>query len=135
MDWNSVGTTLLRGILALGAAAVGTLLTAWLETLYAKTRDEKNGEAAGSLIAKAQDAVTAAVDYVQQTLVDGVKGTEDWTDQAKSDAFDTAEAMVAEILGAEGMTGLEKLYGSLESWLRAKIEQAVLKRRSAASGK
>lgn len=127
MDWNAILTAVIKGALSLAAACAGAFLTAWLETLRRKTEGQKNAAAADALVSKAQDAVTTAVDYVRQTLVEGVKGTEAWTAEAMAGAYEEAREKTRQVLGENAMEQLDALYGSGETWLQTKIEQAVLK--------
>jgi hypothetical protein len=73
----------------------------------------------------ASDAVSTAVAAVTQTYVDGLKGTEGWTKEAQREAFDKAKSKALAIMGGSARSALEILYGDVNAWLEAKIEQAV----------
>lgn len=125
MDWNTILAEVLKGAASLMTLAVGIGLTSWLDAKKQKVQaDKKNGELA-AVLGKAEDAVNTAVGAVNQTIVSGTKGTDAWTDDKKAEAYETAAKTAMDMIGESGASALEQAVGSVEAWLKAKIEVAV----------
>ena len=125
MDWNTILAEVLKGAASLMTLAVGIVLTSWLDAKKQKVQaDKKSAELAG-VLGKAEDAVNTAVGAVNQTIVSGTKGTDAWTDDKKAEAYETAATTAMNMLGESGAAALEQAVGSVEAWLKAKIEAAV----------
>jgi len=125
MDWNTILSSVLEGVLSLMTLAVGVGLTSWLEAKKQKAQTDKKNAELASVLGKAEDAVNTAVGAVNQTIVSGTKGTDDWTGEKKAEAYETAAKTAMDIIGESGAAALEQVVGSVETWLKAKIEAAV----------
>jgi len=125
MDWNTILTEVLKAAASLATLAVGIVLTTWLDAKKQKVQADKKSNELCNILGKAEDAVTTAVGAVNQTIVSGTKGTDAWTDAKKAEAYETAATTAMNILGESGVSALELAVGSVETWLKAKIEAAV----------
>ena len=104
MDWNTILSSVLEGVLSLMTLAVGVGLTSWLEAKKQKAQTDKKNAELASVLGKAEDAVNTAVGAVNQTIVSGTKGTDDWTGEKKAEAYETA-AKTAMGVGKGGSGG------------------------------
>jgi hypothetical protein len=128
MDWNYIVTEIIVWALGVVLSALGVAATTWFEAK--KKQEQANAENVEKvlLLDTAENAVTAAVDWAQQTIVSKIKGTEDWTTEAKEEALESAKEMFTSIMGEDSMKALESAVGNLSDWLNAKVEAAVLKK-------
>lgn len=85
------------------------------------TENENNQK----LISDAVDQVLDAVLYVNQTYVDSLKKNGEFTEEAQKEAFNRAYAEAARLISEESREAIYKLYGSVDNWLKLKIEASV----------
>ena len=118
---------LLAALLALVISGI-TYGKAWLD---AKTKEMNTGikdKNVKNAISTAEDCVTTAVLEMSQTVADDIKAksadgklTDYEAVQIKADAL----ARVKQLIGAEGETAINSIFGDGEAWLISKIEAAV----------
>ena len=73
----------------------------------------------------AEDAIATSVVAVMQTYVDSIKGTPEWTKEAQEIAFGKARIQAITIMGAAARCALKEVYGDLDTWINAKIQEYV----------
>ena len=88
-----------------------------------RTKDEKTQ----ALLSEIERAVQSAVVYVNQTFVDELKKTNQFSenDEYADVAFETAFDKTVEILSQEAKAYIEKTFGDLQDYLEVKIEESV----------
>lgn len=80
---------------------------------------------AESKYAHAIDSVLDAVEYVEQTFVNGMKQAGNFDTEAKKFALQKAKAAALEVMEASTKQWLEKSISDIDTWLEIKIESAV----------
>lgn len=75
--------------------------------------------------ADAVASVYAAVDYVNQTFVDGLKAEGYFDQEAAMQAFRMAKDAALQCMKDSTYKWLEKTYADLDTWLEVQIESAV----------
>jgi hypothetical protein len=128
MDWNYIVTEIIVWVLGVAFTALGVAATAWFKAKKQQEQANADNVEKVLLLDTAENTVNVAVDWVQQTVVSKIKGTDNWTDAAKEEAQESAKAMFTSIMGESGMTALEGAVGNLNDWIEAKVEAAVLKK-------
>nr|DAW41961.1 MAG TPA: holin [Caudoviricetes sp.] len=118
MDWQGIVLTVVGTVVT----ALMAWLTTWLTGLIkAKTKDTK----LQGYLTSALQAVNSVVAAVQQTVVDGIKGTDKWTPEAQKqilqDAIEKAKAQIS----AEAQGQLASTFGDFDEWLVTQIEAAI----------
>lgn len=126
MDWTYIITEIVKWLVGLAVSAAGVAATAWLRSRKEIELNKDTDEARRALLEEAESAIQTAVDFVNQTITSGIKGTEKWTDAAQADARVKAEAAFEAIMGESGMTLLYTALDNVKEWVNAKIEAAVL---------
>lgn len=95
-----------------------TLLRNWITNQIDNDRLER-------MLIQTTDAVEKAVAETAQTFVDGIKGTDEWTEDAMQQALKQSLLVAKRNLGTEGMKLLEAYTGEANDYLTSAIEQAV----------
>lgn len=131
MDWTYIITEIVKWLVGLAASAAGVAATAWLRSRKEIEVNKETDEARRALLEEAEKAVQTAVDFVNQTITSGIKGTEAWTDEAQKDAKAKAASVFETIMGDSGMTLLYATLDNVKEWVNAKIEAAVLQGKTA----
>ena len=126
MDWTYIITEIVKWLVGLAASAAGVAATAWLRSRKEIEINKETDEARRALLEEAEKAVQTAVDFVNQTITSGIKGTEAWTDEAQKDAKAKAASVFEAIMGDSGMALLYATLDNVKEWVNAKIEAAVL---------
>lgn len=80
---------------------------------------------ANSKYADAVDSIYAAVSYVNQTFVDGLKTAGSFGSDEAMQAYYMAQAAALDTMKASTYRWLEKTYDDLDIWLKVQIESAV----------
>ena len=88
-----------------------------------RTKDERTQVMLGEI----EHAVQSAVVYVNQTFVDELKKSNQFSENAEyaDVAFETAYEKTLEILTEDAKTYIEKTFGDLQDYLEIKIEESV----------
>lgn len=78
--------------------------------------------------------VTNAVIATNEEFVKKYKGTEEWTDEKKKEAYDMTTKRVIDMLSTEMKTTLEETFGNLDELLEALILRTVNDENSTPNG-
>lgn len=124
---------LVTAVLGAAATFVSKKLSDWLGAKADHAKTERAKSAAYLAEAVLDQAVNTAVGFVQQTIVSkAVKGGT-WNDAAKEGAKKSAMEMLGHLLGSQGVSQVLTSFNlkpeQLETFLSAKIEQALAERR------
>lgn len=122
MDWLKIAqeiVLMILQILIIPLLAFG--LNALREYLQGKIKIEKGQD----IIARAYDAVSTSVGYVMQTLVDDIKGTDQWDTQKMQEAAFSALVTAKTLLGKDALKILGDIVGEVDDWLKVAIEDEV----------
>lgn len=76
-------------------------------------------------IGKAADAVADAVEYVNQTFVNDLKASGDFTISAQMEAMGKAVNAAFELMGESTVKYIEKVFGNAETWITTKAEAYI----------
>lgn len=117
MDWNEILLTLITAVVIPAIVALGAMLKKYLEENITDKRVQK-------YLTIATDCITDAVADVAQTVVDKVKD-EEWNEDTKKLAFETAKEKALQHLGITGKELLEEALGDFDGWINSKIEAEV----------
>lgn len=117
MDWNDILMTIITTVLIPAIIIVG-------KAAYKAIEENVKDKKVQKYLLIATDCVSDAVLDIAQTYID--KLTEDeWTDEAKKQAFEMAKEKALLHLGITGRTLLEEALGDFEGWINSKIEAEV----------
>ena len=97
---------------------LGTKLVSWIN---GKINNEKSAEA----LTAATNAVVSAVKTVLQTYVDALKKEGKFDEASQSKAFNQARTLALSQINVETQMCIEKIYGSLDTWLTTQIEATI----------
>lgn len=100
-------------ITSLGAYLVAAL-NAWSKNTSAKKH-----------LTRLQTLILAAVEEANQTEVDGLKGTPDWTAEKQDAVFQAVKSKVLAQLKADTQKALAEAYANPESFIEMEIERIV----------
>jgi len=110
-------------ILCLLITAGGAYLVALMKRETANIEKQIDNETATKYINMANEAVQSAVIYTTQTFVETLKKQDGFTKEKQIEAFNKSKDKALEILGETAVEALNEIYGDLDAWLTAKIEQ------------
>jgi len=116
---------LLAAVIVAAVPILTTYAVKWIQTKKDAIAAACKSDLEKSLLEQVSNAVCQAVEYVNQTVVDAIKGTTDWTDKAKKAAFATAKEKVLAMLTTESLNMLKNAVGDVDTWIETKIEQQV----------
>lgn len=114
-------------VLAPLVVAISSFLIALLRQQTAKIEGKIKDERAKRLLEIAEGVVTQAVTSVTQTYVDGLKADGEFTKEAQRAAFEQSKEKIYALLTNETMQAIQDNYGSMEEWIKTKIEETVNK--------
>ena len=118
MNWQEIIITVIGTV----ATALASWLVAWLTSLInTKIKDEK----AKACLNSALEVVTRTVKVTYQTYVQGIKGTNAWTEETQKAALSSALEAAKGQLTAEMQDYIAKSGLTTEEWLRQQIEAAI----------
>lgn len=123
MDFKEILTSVIMSIVGAVISGVGALLMAWIKN---KIKDEKNLK----LITEAYNIVSDSVDYVYQTYVENLKGTDLWDDKAMLNAKEQAVNYIKQNLPKSVIEFLEKNGQNLATWIDDQIEIAIKRQKN-----
>ena len=118
MDWGSIGTQVILGIIGVIITALGTVVT-MLINKYVK--DEKLKSMLNSLNQLLQNCVAE----VQQTYVDALKKQGKFDLDAHEQALETALSKAKDSMTSEMWDWLVANYKDPDSYLRSRIEAII----------
>lgn len=114
-------------VLAPLVVAISSFLIVLLRQQTAKIEGKIKDEKAKRLLEIAEGVVTQAVTSVTQTYVDGLKADGEFTKEAQRAAFEQSKEKIYALLTNETMQAIQDNYGSMEEWIKTKIEETVNK--------
>lgn len=114
-------------VLAPLVVAISSFLIALLRQQTAKIEGKIKDEKVKRLLEIAEGVVTQAVTSVTQTYVDGLKADGEFTKEAQRAAFEQSKEKIYALLTNETMQAIQDNYGSMEEWIKTKIEETVNK--------
>lgn len=114
-------------VLAPLVVAISSFLIALLRQQTAKIEGKIKDEKAKRLLEIAEGVVTQAVTSVTQTYVDGLKADGEFTKEAQRAAFEQSKEKIYALLTNETTQAIQDNYGSMEEWIKTKIEETVNK--------
>lgn len=71
------------------------------------------------------DAVSKVVKEMYQTVVDNIKGTEDWTEEKQKEILEIAKTKIIQAITTDGYNILREANTDFEQWLESLIEAAI----------
>ena len=120
--WKQIITSCVP-ILCLLITAGGAYLVALLKKETINIEEQLKNDTVAKYINMANDAVQSAVIYTTQTFVETLKKNGGFTKERQIEAFNKSKEKALEILGKTAIDALNEIYGDLDVWLTAKIEQ------------
>lgn len=117
--------TLLQSLIIAAVPVVATYLCRFLNAKSAQVQQYIRSEEAKELLKEAVEAVTTAVIGTNQTYVDALKASGEFTVDNQKEAFKKSYETAVAIMTTEAKDFIAKAYGSLDEWLAAQIEAAV----------
>lgn len=112
-------------IICLLITAGGAYLVALLKRETSKIEEQIDNETAAKYIEMANDAISASVLYVSQVYVETLKKQNAFTKEAQIEAFNMAKERVLDILSDTCINALNEIYGDLDKYMQAKIEEVI----------
>lgn len=70
-------------------------------------------------------ATTKVVREMYQTVVDNIKGTEDWTPEKQAEILDISKTKIIQAITTDGYHLLREVNTDFEEWLESLIEAAI----------
>lgn len=118
IDWTKIVTIVLESLVI---PAIYWVCREAVIFFKSKTKNEK----VKSYIDRVGEIVKAAVAATNQTFVEGIKGTEEWNEEAMKKAFNMSMATALDVIGEQGLALLGDMFGDVNTYLKARIEAAV----------
>lgn len=112
-------------------AAVSTIIVSLIKNAFEEWRRKNEWARLDKYIEEAQKATIEAVQATYQVMVEGVKGTDKWTEEYMKDVFCDAKKRVLAGLTQSARWALAEVYEDVDLWLDTKIHSELeeLKRR------
>jgi len=117
--------TLLQGILSVAIPLATANLVAFLKRKSAQVAAQTENERAQHHLGEITNAVTTAVTATSQTYVDALKAENAFTKEAQLEALQKAKNTALSILSPAAAQFIADVYGDLNEYLTAKIEETV----------
>ncbi len=116
--------------------AIAGILVSLLNKGFAEWQRKNEWQVLDSYIEEAKKSAQEAVQAVHQTLVEGVKGTDEWTEEYIKEVLESAKARTLAGLTQSARWALMEVYADVDLWLDTKIHSELeeLKRRQASEG-
>lgn len=116
--WEQMITQIVLSIVGVVGATLGGLLTKWINK---KIKNEQIKE----IFNGALNIVNDGVNYVYQTYVESLKGTDFWNEEAMKIANEKAVEYIKTHLTPEAIDYIKENKGDLETWIKEQIEIAI----------
>lgn len=116
--WEQMITQIVLSIVGVVGATLGGLLTKWINK---KIKNEQIKE----IFNGALNIVNDGVNYVYQTYVESLKGTDFWNEEAMKTANEKAVEYIKTHLAPEAIDYIKENKGDLETWIKEQIEIAI----------
>lgn len=125
LNWTEIVSSVLYAVLAALSVAVTKYIIPWLKSLTAaKTAKIQNDKIRAGLD-EATDAVLTAVTKTNQKYVEALKDKNIFDEAAQKTAFNMSWQTAQSLLTDAAKNALVALYGGVDAWLEAKIEQTT----------
>ena len=128
MDWNEILTQVILYVIGGVFTLLGGVITWWIST---KVKDEKLKKTLNGAL----KVVSDGVDYVYQTFVQSLKGTDLWDEKAMKDAYDKAVEYINKNLSQDALNYLKENGKDIQEWIKEQIEIAIKKSKDCNSTK
>lgn len=116
---------LLEAVVAVSVPIIAAYLSGFLKKSSAQLEAKTENERAKHYINEVTEAVTTAVTATSQTYVDALKNKNMFTKEAQTEALTKAKNTAIAIISPAAAEFINEVYGDLETYLTAKIEEAV----------
>lgn len=117
--------TLLQAVLSVAIPVATAYLVSFLKKKSAQAQAQIENDTAKHYLDEITNAVTTAVSATSQTYVDALKKDNAFTKEAQLEALNKAKDTALSILSPAAAQFVSEVYGDLNSFLVAKIEEAV----------
>ena len=117
--------TLLQAVLSVAIPVATAYLVSFLKKKSAQAQTQIENDTAKHYLDEITNAVTTAVSATSQTYVDTLKKDNAFTKEAQLEALNKAKDTALSILSPAAAQFVSEVYGDLNSFLVAKIEEAV----------
>ena len=125
LNWTEIVSSVLYAILAAVSVVITKYIIPWLKSLTtAKTAKIQNDKIRAGLD-EAADAVLTAVTKTNQKYVEALKDKNLFDEAAQKTAFSMSWQTAQSLLTDAAKNALVALYGGVDDWLEAKIEQTT----------
>ena len=92
-----------------------------ISSMIEKIEDEK----IANLLENALEIIYDCVNYVQQTIVDDLKESDTFTEEAQAEALATAKNEIMSLINEEMLEAIETTYGNAEEYIAVVIESCI----------
>lgn len=123
--------TLLQAVLSVAIPVATAYLVSFLKKKSAQAQTQIENDTAKHYLDEITNAVTTAVSATSQTYVDALKKDNAFTKEAQLEALNKAKDTALSILSPAAAQFVSEVYGDLNSFLVAKIEEAVRTQKTA----
>ena len=120
IDWGVIFTNIILFIVGSALTILFSYATAWVNS---KIKDEK----LRNILSGALNIVTEGVDFVYQTYVQGLKGTDLWDENAMNTANQKALDYIKNNLSSDMIKYLEANGKDIDEWAHEQIEIVLRK--------
>lgn len=117
--------TLLQAVLSVAIPVATLYLVSFLKKKSAQAQTQIENDTAKRYIDEIANAVTTAVTATSQTYVDALKKKNAFTKEAQLEALSKAKETALSILSPAAAQFISEVYGDLNGFLFAKIEETV----------
>lgn len=124
---------LLELIKAVAIAAIpvcAAFLVRFIDRKSAQVQEQTENEKIKSLLAQVTDAVTTAVMFTNQTMVDALKKNGSLSKEDQSAALQLSLDKALSLLSGVAKTALDDIYGNAAAYLTSRIEAEVKNQKS-----
>ena len=120
MDWNQIITNVVISLVGIIISIVGAFIT---KKINKDIKDDK----IKNILSNAFGVINDGVNYVYQTYVQSLKGTDLWDEEAMNTANQKAIEYIKNNLSKDLFNYLSKNKKDLDEWIREQIEIAIAK--------
>ena len=117
--------TLLEAVLAVAVPIAPAYIVHFLNQKSKQLAEQTENAKAKHYIDEVTTAVTTAVTATSQTSVDSLKNNNAFTNEAQAEALEKAKVTALAIISPAAAEFIKEVYGDLENYLTAKIEETV----------
>lgn len=118
MDWGSIGTQVILGIIGILITGLGTVVT-YLINKYVKN-DKLN-----TILKSLNETITNSVSEVYQTYVQSLKDGNMFDEAAQKEALSKALVIIKNNLPADVMKWVKENYTDIDAYFKSQIEAVI----------